>query len=161
MSLLLFVEQRLPIVPQQQHETEKVRFQETSHQNNAPTFQNLHQLVKDSKENNKTTTRPILKNGSLRTGQKSVLADIITKTLERPSKIELQGSSCSLIEDLALTVATGRLLGAQTFGDFAKSSQEAKLKAGSYYQQTHADSNHCEVDSIKSDVLQLLALSVL
>lgn len=145
-------------MPQQQHETAKVRFQETIHKNNAPTFQNLHQLVKDSKEDNNTT---ILKNGSLRTGQKSVLADIITKALECPSKIELQGSSCSLIEDLALVVATERLLGVQTFGHFAKSSQEAELKAGSYYQQIHADSNHYEVDSIKSDALKLPAISVL
>lgn len=55
-----FVERRLPIVPQQQYETAKVRFQDTIKENNGPKFQNLHQLVKDSTENYKTKS---LKNG--------------------------------------------------------------------------------------------------
>ena len=139
------------------------------HKNNAPTFDNLYQVVKSSKEKNKTTIlradrnvlqrlitayeagrkvdlHSVLKyelmpvsvalaemNGTLRTGKKSVLADLITSGINCPSEIELQGSSCLLIDGLALE----RPSGAQTFGDFTDSFQTAVLQAGSRYQQIH------------------------
>jgi len=97
------------------------------HKNNAPTIDNLHvyQVVKSSKDNNKTTIlradrnvlqrliiayeagrkvdlHSVLKyellpvpvalaemNGSFRSGQKSVLADLITSGINCPSEIEL------------------------------------------------------------------------
>lgn len=51
-------------------------------------------------------------NGSLRTGQKSVLADVITSGMNCPSEIELRGSSGLLIDGLALVSAIGRSSGA-------------------------------------------------
>ena len=63
----------------------------------------------------------------------SVLADLITSEINCPSEIELQGSSCLLIDGLALVSAIGRPSGPQTFGDFADSFQAAVLQAGSCY----------------------------
>ena len=89
-------------------------------------------------------------NGSLRTGQKSVLADVITSGMNCPSEIELRGSSGLLIDGLALVSAIGRSSGAQTFGDLAESFQAAALQAGSRYQQIHVVFDRYREDSIKS-----------
>ena len=51
-----FVEQRLASVSEQQHNRfSKVRFWGTMHNNKPPTFDNLYQVVKSSKEKDKTT----------------------------------------------------------------------------------------------------------
>ena len=51
-----FVEQRFPSVSQHQQDgSSEVRFWDTMHKNNAPTFDNLYQVVNSSKEKNKTT----------------------------------------------------------------------------------------------------------
>jgi len=51
-----FVEQRLPSVSQQrQGRSSEVRFWDMMHNNNAPTIDNLYQVVKSSKEKRKTT----------------------------------------------------------------------------------------------------------
>ena len=47
-------------------------------------------------------------NSSLRTGQKSVIADLITSGINFPSKMELQGSSCLPTDGLALVSAIGK-----------------------------------------------------
>ena len=182
-----FVEQRFPSVSQQQHDkSSESRFWDTMHKNNAPTIDNLYQVVKSSKEKNKTTIlradwnvlqcliiayeagrkvdlHSVLKyelmpvpvalaemNGTLRTGQKSVLADLITSGINCPSEIELEGSSCLLIDGLALVSAIGRPSGAQTFGDFADSFQTTVIQAGSRYQQIHVIFDRYREDSIKS-----------
>jgi len=89
-------------------------------------------------------------NGTFRTGQKSVLADLITSGIKCPKEIELQGSSCLLIDGLALVSAIGKPSGAQTFGDFADSFQTAVLQAGSRHQQIHVIFDRYREDSIKS-----------
>jgi len=83
-------------------------------------------------------------NDSLRTGQKSVLADLITSGINYPSEIEFQGSSGLLIDGLALVSAIGRPSVAQTFGGFAESFQ-----AGSCYQQINVLFDQYQEDSIK------------
>jgi len=51
-----FVEQSLPSVSQQQQDrSSEVRFWDTMHKNNAPTINNLYQVIKSSKEKNKST----------------------------------------------------------------------------------------------------------
>ncbi len=182
-----YVEQRLQTVSQQQQdESTKMKFWDTMHKNNAPTFDSLYQVVKSSKEKDKATIlradrnvlqrliiayeagrkvdlHSVLKhelmpvpvalaemNGCLRTGQKSVLADILKSGINCPSEIQLRGSSCLLIDGLALVAAIGRPSGAQTFGDFADSFQAAVLRAGSRYQQIHVIFDRYQEDSIKS-----------
>ena len=68
-------------------------------------------------------------NGGLRTEEKSVLAVLITSGINCPSEIELRGSSCLLIDCLALVSAIGR--------PFADSFQAAVLQAGSRCQHIH------------------------
>jgi len=94
-------------------------------------------------------------NDTLRTGQKSVLADLITSGINCPCEIELQGSSCLLIDGLALVSASG----AQTFGDFADSFQTAALQAGSCCQQIHVIFDQYREDSIQSGTRERRAKS--
>ena len=99
------------------------------HTNNAPTIDDLYQVVKILRADRlnvlqrliiayeagrKVDLHNVLKfipvvlaeiNGSLRIGKKSVLADLITSGINCPSEIELQGSSCLLVDGLALTSA--------------------------------------------------------
>ena len=89
-------------------------------------------------------------NGTLKTGQKSVLADLITSGKTCPSEIELQGSSCLLIDGMALVSAIGRPSGARMRGDFANSFQAAVLQAGSRYQQIHNIFDRYQKEYIKS-----------
>ena len=67
-------------------------------------------------------------NGKLRTGQKALLADVLTKGIECPNAIELQGSACLLIDGMALVAAIGKPADAQTFGAYADSFQTAVLE---------------------------------
>ena len=181
------VEQRCASVSEQQQDrSSKVRFWDTMHNNKPPTFDNVYQVVKSSKEKDQTTIlradRNVLQrliiayeagckvdlhsvlqyelmpvpmalaemNGSLRTGQKSILADILTSGINCPIEIQLHGNLCLLIDGLALVAAIGRRSGAQTFGDFADSFQAAVLRAGSRYQQIHVIFDRYQIDSIKS-----------
>ena len=89
-------------------------------------------------------------NGNLRSGQKSVLADIRTTGTNCSSEIQLQGSSCLLIDGLALVAAIGRPSGAQTFGDFADGFQAAVHQASSRYQLVHVIFDRYQEDFIKS-----------
>ena len=133
-----FVEQRLASVSEQQQDrSSKVRFWDTMRNNKPLTFDNLYQVVRSSKEKDKTTIlradRNVLQrliiayeacrkvdlhsglqyelmpvpvalaemNGSLRTGQKSIFADILTSGINCLSEIHLRGSSCLLKDGLA------------------------------------------------------------
>ncbi|CAB4002170.1 5 -3 exoribonuclease 1 [Paramuricea clavata] len=59
-------------------------------------------------------------NGKLRTGQKAALADVLTRGIECPSAIDLQGSGCLLIDGM-------------TFGAYEDRFEDAVLVAGSRY----------------------------
>ena len=156
------LEKRFPSVShQQQHGSSEVRSWDTMHANNAPTIDDLYQVVKILRADrlnvlqrliiayeagrkvdlhNELKFIPVVLaeiNGSLRIGKKSVLADLITSGINCPSEIELQGSSCLLIDGLALASAIGRPSVTQTFRDFADSFQTAVLEAGSRYQHIH------------------------
>lgn len=75
-------------------------------------------------------------NGTLRTGNKSVLADKLTEDIVCPEAIELHhSSSCLIIDGQALVVALGKPDKAVTFGDLADTYVRAVLKAGSNYQR--------------------------
>ena len=76
-------------------------------------------------------------NGILRTSQKAPLADVLTRGIECPSAIDLQGSACLLIDGMALVAAVEKPADAQTFGACADRFQDAVLGAGSQYQQIH------------------------
>ncbi|KAG7500299.1 hypothetical protein JOB18_016414 [Solea senegalensis] len=73
-------------------------------------------------------------NGTLRTGNKSVLVNKLTEDIVCPEAIELPDmSSCLIIDGQALVVALGKPDKAVTFGDLADTFVRAVLKAGCYY----------------------------
>ena len=73
-------------------------------------------------------------NGTLRTGNKSELANVVTKDIDCPDTIQLHATSSFLIIDgQALVVALGKPAAAVTFGDLANTYMKTVLKAGSEY----------------------------
>jgi hypothetical protein len=73
-------------------------------------------------------------NCTLRTGNKSVLADILTEHVVCPDEIELHDtSSCLIIDGQALVVSLGKPDNAVTFGDMADTYVRAVLKVGTSY----------------------------
>ena len=90
-------------------------------------------------------------NGKLRTGQKAPLADILAKETGSTDAIHLsQGTSCLLIDGMALVATIGKPSNALTFGDYAEAFQTAVLKAGSRYDQIHVLFDRYERSSIKA-----------
>lgn len=74
-------------------------------------------------------------NGTLRSGNKSVLADIITQGINCTESIELRETSCIIIDGQALVVTVGKPDSAATFGDLADVYTGAVLKLGAGYQR--------------------------
>ena len=90
-------------------------------------------------------------NGTLRTGNKSVLAEKLTEDIVCPEAIELHDSSSYLIIDgQALVVALGKPDNAVTFGDLADIYVRAVLKAGSKYQRVDIVFDRYREETIKS-----------
>ena len=73
-------------------------------------------------------------NGTLRTGNKSELANVVTEDIDCPETIQLHATSWFLIIDVqALVVALGKPDAAVTFGDLADTYVKTVLKASSEY----------------------------
>ncbi len=90
-------------------------------------------------------------NGTLRTGNKSVLADLITEGIDCPETIELHdNSSCLIIDGQALVVAIGRPTTATNFGDLADVFVKSVLQTGSKYQRIDIVFDRYRNMSIKS-----------
>ena len=73
-------------------------------------------------------------NGTLRAGNKSELANVVTEDIDCPETIQLHATSSFLIIDgQALVVALGKPDAAVTFGDLADTYVKTVLKASSEY----------------------------
>ena len=73
-------------------------------------------------------------NGTLRTGNKSELVNIVTEYIDCPETIQLHATSSFLITDgQALLVALGKPDAVVTFGDLADTYEKTVLNAGSEY----------------------------
>ena len=73
-------------------------------------------------------------NGTLRTGNNSELANVVTEDIDCPETIQLHATSSFLIiDEQALVVALGRPDAAVTFGDLADTYVNTVLKVGSEY----------------------------
>ena len=71
-------------------------------------------------------------NGTLRTGNKSELANVVTEDIDCPETIQLHAtSSFPIIDEQTLVVALGKPDAAATFGDLADTYVKTVLKAGS------------------------------
>ena len=58
-------------------------------------------------------------NGSLLTGNKSLLADVLTQDVSTPARVTLSGTTSLVIDDQALVMALGKPPGVTTFGEYA------------------------------------------
>ena len=75
-------------------------------------------------------------NGTLRTGNKSALANVITERINCHEAIERhETSSCLMIDRQALVVALGKTDNSSTFGHLVDTYVSIVLKAGSEYQR--------------------------
>jgi hypothetical protein len=91
-------------------------------------------------------------NGSLRTGSKSLLADILTSNIECPATIDLEGrSSCLLIDGQARVVAIGKPPDAKTFGDLADIFTQSIFQSGTSYDRIDVIFDRYREESIKSE----------
>ncbi len=92
--------------------------------------------------------------GSLRTGNKSVLVDIITKAIACPDKLDLQGQrSCLIIDGQPLVIAVGKPQGAMTFGDLADTFVLSVLQQGANYERIDVVFDRYRDETIKADPL--------
>ena len=73
--------------------------------------------------------------GTMRTGNKSILVDVLTENIKCPESITLEGRSALLIDGFALVAALGKPHEAKTFGDFADCYVNAVLQKSSKYQR--------------------------
>ena len=75
-------------------------------------------------------------NGSLRTGNKSVLIDKLTDGIDCPESIDLYGkTACLIIDGQALVVSLGKPSSCSSFGGLADTFIQAVLKMGKRYQR--------------------------
>ena len=89
-------------------------------------------------------------NGTLRTGNKSELANIVTEDIDCPETIQLHATSSFLIIDgQALVVALGKPDAAVTFGDLADTYVKTVLKAGSEYHRNYVVFDRYRDETIK------------
>jgi hypothetical protein len=73
-------------------------------------------------------------NQTLRTGNKSMLAEVLTEKVECPSSLALEGRSALVIDGIALVAAIGKPEKAKTFGDLSYRFFSAVVaKAGSAF----------------------------
>ena len=74
--------------------------------------------------------------GSLRTGSKAILADVITRDVVCPAEVKVdQSNSCLVIDGQAVVVAIGKPAGAHTFGDLADVFIEHVLVCGKCFKR--------------------------
>ena len=89
-------------------------------------------------------------NGTLRTGNKSELANVVTEDIDCPETIQLHATSSFLIIDgQALVVALGKPDTAVTFRDLADTYVKIVLKAGSEYHRSDVVFDRYRDETIK------------
>ncbi|KAJ8868589.1 hypothetical protein PR048_030127 [Dryococelus australis] len=90
-------------------------------------------------------------NGTLCTGNKYILTDLITEGISCPETIQLhETSSCLIIDGQALVVALGKPDNALTFGNLADMYVMTVLKVGYRYQRIYVVSDRYREETIKS-----------
>ena len=73
-------------------------------------------------------------NGTLRTGHKAILADVITVEVEYPANINLSKSTaCLVIDGQVRAIAVGKPTNAKTFGDLADEFTNSIYQSGTDY----------------------------
>ena len=84
-------------------------------------------------------------NGSLRSGNKSILVDVLTKDVKCPADLELpeDESTCLIIDGQATVVSFGKPREAKTFGDYADRFANHILAIAKKFDQTDFAFDQC------------------
>eukprot|EP00112_Aurelia_sp_Birch-Aquarium-sp1_P026470 Seg940.1 transcript_id=Seg940.1/GoldUCD/mRNA.D3Y31 product="hypothetical protein" protein_id=Seg940.1/GoldUCD/D3Y31 len=91
-------------------------------------------------------------NGSLRTGNKSVLIEKLTEGINCPESIDLNGkTACLVIDGQALVVSLGKPNGCSSFGDLADTFVQAVLQMGKRYHRIDVVFDRYRQLSIKAE----------
>ena len=94
-------------------------------------------------------------NGTLRTGNKSVLAEILTSNIECPTHIDLScRSACLVIDGQARVLSIGKPAGSKTFGDLADAFTSSIFQSGIDYDRIDITFDTYRDESIKSATRQ-------
>ena len=88
-------------------------------------------------------------NGSLRSGNKAVFADVLTSNIDCPSDITHEGRSCLVIDGQARVVALGKPDGCVTFGDLADCFVKSVLRSGLSFDRIDVTFDRYRSESIK------------
>ena len=100
-------------------------------------------------------------NGTLRTGNKSVLAEILTTGMNCPEAIDISDQSSTLIiDEQALVVTVGKPSGAVTFGDLADIFVRSVLQIRLPYDRIEVVFDRYRHESIKCNTRALWSKSV-
>jgi hypothetical protein len=90
-------------------------------------------------------------NGNLRTGNKALLADMLTADVPCPATLDLHGkSACLVIDGQARVVAIGKPVAAKTFGDLADVFTRSIFQSGMQYLRIDVVFDRYRDESIKA-----------
>ena len=87
-------------------------------------------------------------NYTMRTGKKSILADVLIEKFKRPESVTVQGNAPLFIDGFALVAAIGKPEKAKTFGSFADCHVDAVFRKGFGYQRIDVFFYHYHTHSI-------------
>ena len=89
-------------------------------------------------------------NQTMRTGNKAILADVVTEKVKCPESITLQGHAALFIDGFALVAAIGKPERVKSFGEFADCYVDAVLRKGSGYKRIDVLFDRYWMHSIKA-----------
>ncbi|KAG1647324.1 Down syndrome cell adhesion molecule-like protein 1 [Nymphon striatum] len=89
--------------------------------------------------------------GTLRTGTKSILFDVLTKNVSCPTEITISESSCLIIDGQAMIMSLGKPADVNTFGEYADVVVKYVLKQGEAYNRIDVTFDRYNDLSIKGD----------
>ena len=92
-------------------------------------------------------------NGTLRSGSKSLLADVLTKDIPCPT-ISPEGTSCLIIDGQALVQAIGKPHGATSFGDLADTLVKSVMQMGAKFDRIDVVFDRYYTQTIKGGTRQ-------
>ncbi len=123
----------------------------------------LHRLITTYEAGREVNMQDILKhelmpvsvsiaetNQTLRSGNKSVLAEVLTKEVICPAAVTLEGDSTLVIDGFALVAAIGKPEKAKTFGDFSDVFVSTTLIKGAAYKRVDIVFDRYREKSIKT-----------
>ena len=94
-------------------------------------------------------------NGKLRSGNKSQLADILTRDIDCPATINLQDkSACLLIDGQARVISIGKPPDIDNFGQLADVFIKSILESGMMYNRIDVNFDRYRDESIKSSTMK-------